>query len=609
MLFIPVVDNPLHKNYLNVSDHVDTSYDSLTSNDWNTPIKSSTWDSLHQKSSVGLQKSCLKASKHSYYDNLSNRTDNSLQNSSLRRPSLKQLVKWSIPLSTSRIIPARDDLLNDTYIESSDPNPEASQINIIPNVPKSVLEEIGIIPSSTCLDAFPPPSEEFATQDENPAACVFQPSTLEIETFSITKVENYVEDKLFGTIFFPLSGRAFETASQAKISARSQSAGPVAFSTDALDGPTYHENTTKLNLRHLSRSLSPNTSPGIHYSPSSNIPMNPASTPHSCAFLHSTKNPNSLPIPTPSHSSQVFSESSISIPWEVVHYPSPTPGPQITNNHPLDQIPILPPRTVFGSRKSNQQNQTSFPQTKGIKRKAISVEPIERPSKFTKVDQNVKESPVHQEISSSKLLVLEKHGTVPGASSTSSFPGSVEQDDANASDVGNDSGAEGPVTSDDPGNSENDSLFGDSFINHKPGLVHPDTQDFLPENPVCSDKFRSGKYSQVRRNFKTPVRSYTRPITRLVAIRWVNDLKRFQYLRDSGKLDEKTIGELHHLLTDIDKQKSDLFLTPKVLGDTHLGRLVSEFRHGKHGKASKAVADSIVKFWRHRCREVELGYS
>jgi hypothetical protein len=468
-----------------------------------------------------------------------------------------------------------------------------------------MLEETSIISSSTCLDAFPPLSQEFATQDENPAIHGFQPSsiedsTLEIDTFSITKVENNIEEKLFGTIYFPFAGKAFETASQAKISAWSQSAGPVAFSTDALDGPTYHENTTKLNLRHLSRSLSPSTNPAIHHSLSPNIPMNsastPHSTPHSSTFLHSTKNPNSLPTPHV-HSSQIFSKSSISIPW-AHHYPSPTP--QITNNHPLDQIPILPPHTVFGSRRSNQQTQPSFSLTKGIKRKAITVEPIERPSKFTKVDQNVQESsPVHR--------------TMPGvANSSSSLPsGSVGQDDTNASNVGDDSGAEDPVTSDDPGDSENDSLFGDSFINHKPGLVHPDMQDFFPANPIRSDIFRlkSGKYSQVRRKFKMPIRSYTRPITRLVAIRWVNDLKRFQYLRDSGKLDEKVIGELHQLLNDIDNQKGDLFLTPKVLGDMHLGRLVSEFRHGKHGKASKAVADSIVKFWRHRCREVESGDS
>ena len=67
---MPVVDNPLHKNYLNgASNNIDTSYDSLTSNDW-ISIKSqplSTQDGLHRKLTFGLQKSCLKASKIYYY--------------------------------------------------------------------------------------------------------------------------------------------------------------------------------------------------------------------------------------------------------------------------------------------------------------------------------------------------------------------------------------------------------------------------------------------------------------------------------------------------------------------------------------------------------------
>ena len=621
MLFMPVADNPLHRNHLHAaSNHVDTSYDSLSSNDW-----SSTWDRVHQKSSAGLQvqqqKSCLKASKPSYPDNLY-QTGNSLQNSSLgRRPSIKQLVKWSTPLSTSRMIPARDDLLNDTYIESSNPNAKmTSQVNTIPNLPEYVLEESNIISSSICLDAFSPPSQEFASQNKSHAVHGFQLSsikdfTLDNGTFSITKMENNIEEKLFGTMYFPLSGKAFETATQAKMSARSQSAGPVAFSMAALDGPTYHENTTKLNLRHLSRNLSLNASSAIHHPLSPNISMNLASTLLSYTFLPSTKSPNSSPMPIPSHSNQTFSKSSISIPQEAVHH-CPSPTPQITNNHSLDQISISPPHTkVFGSRKSNQQSQTYF---SGTKRKAISVEPVKRPSKFIKVDQNVKESPIWQETSPSSsvnLPGLDKHGTMQAgmASLSLSLPcGSAGQDGADASDVGDDSGAEGPATSDDPDdNSENDSPFGNSSVNYKSGLMHPDTQDFLPANPICSDKFRlkSGKYLQVRSKFKAPVRSYTPPITHLVVIRWVNELKRFQYLRDARKLDEKILAELHQLLNNIDKQKGDHFLTPKVLGDTHLGRLVSEFRHGKHGKASKAIADGIAKFWRNRCREVEAGYS
>jgi len=534
---------------------------------------------------------------------LSDRTDNYLQNSSLEKPSLKQLVKWSNPLSTFRLIPARDDL---------------SQTSTIQNLPNSVTQEL-TLPSTPCLDALSPPSQEVAIQDENsvvygPQLSSIEDFTPEIEIFSISNVENNSEAKFFDATHFPFSGKALET--QTKSSAWDQSAVPVAFkfTTDDWNGPISHEITTRLNLHHLSRSLFPNTSLAIHHSLSPNTPAAPST------FLPSTKNSNSLPTSTltstskpsgiPSHHPTI-PKSSVPIPQKTIHHYPSFPAPQITNNHTSDQTPISDPRPkVFGSRKSNQKSQSNFPQTGGIKRKATDVEPTKRPSKFTKADQNVRrESPIRREIPSSSSVnfpVLNTHGTIPGlaGSSWSLAQSSLGQDEDKASDVG-EGGAECPATSesDDPGDSDNDSLFDDPPFDYKPRLVHADTQDFALANPI-RDKFRKyGKYSQARKKFKMPVRSHTRPITFLVVIHWVNELKRFQYLRDSGKMDEKVVGELHQLLKDIDEHKSDLFLTPKVLGDMYLGRLVSEFRHGKQIKAAKAVADSIVKFWRHRCRD------
>jgi len=477
-----------------------------------------------------------------------------------------------------------------------------------------------IFPSTPCLDAFSPPSQEFAIQDENsvvhgPQLLSIEDFTPEIEVFSISNMESNTKAKLFGAMYFPSSGKAFET--QAKSSAWDQSANPIAFATDSWNGSIYHEITTRLNLRHLSRSLFPNTSLAIHHSFSSNIPVTPPST---CTSLPSPKNINSLPTSTlastskprgiPSHRNPIVPKSPVSIPQKAIHH-YPFPAPQITNNHTLDQTPISDPcPKVFGSRKSNQRSQSNFPRTRGIKRKTIDidVELPKQPSKFTKTDQNVrKASPICPEISSSsvKFPVLDIHGTTPGlASSWSLAQSSVGQDEDKASDVG-EGGAECPATSDDPGDSDNESFFDNSFFDYRPRLVHADMQDFALAKPV-RDKFRKyGKYSQARNEFKMPVRAHTRPITLLVVIHWVNELKRFQYLRDSGKMDDKIVGELYQLLKDIDEQKSDLFLTPKVLGDMYLGRLVSEFRHGKQVKVSKAVADSIVKFWRHRCRDVE----
>ncbi|KIM45869.1 hypothetical protein M413DRAFT_295966 [Hebeloma cylindrosporum] len=547
MLFMPVADNPLHKNHLSV--------------------KSQSFSTRDDKSFLGLHKSCLKTSRSS--------------------SSLKQLVKWSTPLSSSRIIPARDDHLSNASIEPSNPNAVISpQIN--QNLPKSVLDEINVISSSACLDAF-------STQDG--AGHDFQLSPM--EKFSLD-----VEGQFFGAVDISFSGKPFH-----------QPATPVAFAANSRnldkdkarqhrtqDDPTYHEIATKLNLRHLSRSLFPNPSLPTHHS------LPPNSTPN---LLPSTTKANSLPTPTSNSNPKPSGIASHGhpIPLEAVHN-CPSTGPQTTNGY----TSISP--TVFGSRKSNLQ--TSLPRTGGVKRKAISDTVDNRPSKFTKLDQNVRKEPVLRKTSSPSSVhfpVLDTHGTIPGVASSawSHSQGTFGQDGDNASAVA-DSGAEGPATSDsdDSGDSDDYSLFDgndhDSPANYKPGLVHTDAQDLTATNPVRDKFLKCGKYSQARNKFKVPVRSHARPITLLVAIHWANDLKRFHYLRETGKLDGKIAAELHQLLKDIDGQKGDLFLTPKVLGDTNLGRLVSDFRHGKP-KASKAIADNIVKFWRRRCREVETGDS
>ena len=61
--------------------------------------------------------------------------------------------------------------------------------------------------------------------------------------------------------------------------------------------------------------------------------------------------------------------------------------------------------------------------------------------------------------------------------------------------------------------------------------------------------------------------------------------------------------ELYQLLCKIEEKMADPFLTPLMLGETSLGRVMKSFMHGALDARSKEVARRVVGYWRKVCLE------
>jgi len=60
-------------------------------------------------------------------------------------------------------------------------------------------------------------------------------------------------------------------------------------------------------------------------------------------------------------------------------------------------------------------------------------------------------------------------------------------------------------------------------------------------------------------------------------------------------------AELHQLLCKIEEKMADPFLTPQMLGETSLGRVMKSFTHGALDARLKEVARHVVGYWRKVC--------
>ena len=63
------------------------------------------------------------------------------------------------------------------------------------------------------------------------------------------------------------------------------------------------------------------------------------------------------------------------------------------------------------------------------------------------------------------------------------------------------------------------------------------------------------------------------------------------------------VAELHQLLRKIEDKMADPFLTPLILGETNLGKVMKSFMHGALDARSKEVARRVVRYWRKVCLE------
>lgn len=90
-------------------------------------------------------------------------------------------------------------------------------------------------------------------------------------------------------------------------------------------------------------------------------------------------------------------------------------------------------------------------------------------------------------------------------------------------------------------------------------------------------------------------------LTKVQVVFWVNELRRYLFLWKTGRMNSAHAAELHQLLCKIEDKMAHSFLTPQVLGETSLGRMMKPFRHGGLDTRSKEVARRIIQYWRKVC--------
>lgn len=92
-------------------------------------------------------------------------------------------------------------------------------------------------------------------------------------------------------------------------------------------------------------------------------------------------------------------------------------------------------------------------------------------------------------------------------------------------------------------------------------------------------------------------------LSRVKVVLWVTELRRYLFLWESNRLSSTHAAELHQLLCTIEDKMAHPFLTPQVLRETNLGKVMKSFRHGGLDQRSKKVARHVVKYWRMVCLE------
>lgn len=101
----------------------------------------------------------------------------------------------------------------------------------------------------------------------------------------------------------------------------------------------------------------------------------------------------------------------------------------------------------------------------------------------------------------------------------------------------------------------------------------------------------------------SPLLPLPKSLTKLKVVFWVNELRRYLFLRGTGRMNSAHAVELYQLLCKIEEKMADPFLTPLMLGETSLGRVMKSFMHGALDARSKEVARRVVGYWRKVCLE------
>lgn len=175
---------------------------------------------------------------------------------------------------------------------------------------------------------------------------------------------------------------------------------------------------------------------------------------------------------------------------------------------------------------------------------------------------------------------------VPQPSTIFSLPSGKSTFGLNQHDISNQQ-LQVQATDDSSSNSETQSSHYASSDNGYP-IPQP------PDSPISIKKFRGPR---------TSTQYQWDSLTRVKVVSWVTELKRYQFLLDTGRASSAHAAELHNLLCTIEDKMTHPFLTPQILAETRLGRVMNEFRHGEYDARSKKVAHHITKYWRKVCLE------
>ncbi|KAF8803805.1 hypothetical protein BYT27DRAFT_7340619 [Phlegmacium glaucopus] len=123
----------------------------------------------------------------------------------------------------------------------------------------------------------------------------------------------------------------------------------------------------------------------------------------------------------------------------------------------------------------------------------------------------------------------------------------------------------------------------------------------LPDSPLLPSQSPIRAITKSRKLWGSIIPGHS--LTKVKVVFWVNELRRYLFLWETGRMSSAHAVELHQLLCIIEDKMAHPFLTPQILGKTSLGRVMKSFRHGSYDARSKAVARRVTSYWRKVCLE------
>ena len=140
-----------------------------------------------------------------------------------------------------------------------------------------------------------------------------------------------------------------------------------------------------------------------------------------------------------------------------------------------------------------------------------------------------------------------------------------------------------PVQADDSSSDASESQY---ISSSDENAIHSPLPEKSSSPPTQRDPIRGHQYG---------------PLTKVKVVSWANDLHRYLYLAERGKMNSTHAAELHQLLCTIQDKMDHPFLTPQILGETKLGRMMDSFKYGGYDPETMEVARRVTRYWRKVC--------